>query len=121
MMKTKMTVLTVVLCLIAGGRLALAHAFLDHADPAVGAKVAVSPAEVKIWFDSELSSGTIQVLDSGGKEVDKKDTHLDAKDKKLLVVSVGTLAPGTYRVAWQAVSTDTHKTNDDYVFQVKPQ
>jgi methionine-rich copper-binding protein CopC len=119
MMKTKVIVL-IVLGLIAGGRLALAHAFLDHAEPAVGSKVAVSPAQVKIWFDSELSSGTIQVLDSAGKQVDKKDSHVDLKDKKLLVVSLGALGAGTYRVVWQAVSTDTHKTNDDFVFQVKP-
>jgi len=102
-------------------RVASAHAFLDHAEPRVGSKISASPTEIKIWFTQELEPAfsSIKVFDSGGNEVDKKDTHQDDKDKKLLKVSVATLSPGEYKVVWQVVSVDTHRTNGDFKFQVK--
>ncbi len=101
---------------------AFGHAFLDHALPAVGAKVAASPAEVKVWFTEEIEPAfsTIEVQDAAGKEVDKKDSHRDDKDHKLLIVSVGVLPAGTYKVTWQVVASDTHKTNGDFTFTVGP-
>jgi methionine-rich copper-binding protein CopC len=101
---------------------ASAHAFLDHAEPRVGSKVSASPDEVKIWFTQELEPAfsSIKVFDANGNQVDKKDTHLDDKDKKLLKVSLSTLAPGEYKVVWQVVSVDTHRTNGDFKFQIKP-
>ncbi|MGA9778212.1 MAG: copper homeostasis periplasmic binding protein CopC [Limisphaerales bacterium] len=100
---------------------AWAHAFLDHADPKVGSTVTNSPAEVKIWFTQELEPAfsSIQVADAQGKEVDKKDTHLDSKDKSLLVVSLPQLAAGTYMVTWHVVSVDTHRTQGHFEFTVK--
>ena len=101
---------------------ASAHAFLDHAEPRVGSKVSASPDEVKIWFTQELEPAfsSIKVFDANGNQVDKKDTHLDDKDKKLLKVSLSTLAPGEYKVVWQVVSVDTHRTNGDFKFHVTP-
>jgi copper resistance protein C len=102
--------------------LASAHAFLDHADPKVGSKVSTAPTEVKIWFTQELEPAfsSIKVFDSSGNEVDKKDTHQDDADKKLLKVSLNTLATGEYKVVWQVVSVDTHRTNGDFKFHVTP-
>jgi methionine-rich copper-binding protein CopC len=37
-----------------------------------------------------------------------------------LGVSLPPLAPGRYRVAWRAVSVDTHVTAGDYAFDVGP-
>ena len=109
--------ITVGLC-----ELASAHAFLDHAEPKVGAKVSTSPTEVKIWFTQELEPAfsSIKVLDANGNQVDKKDTHQDEADKKLLKVSLNTLSPGEYKVVWQVVSVDTHRTNGDFKFHVTP-
>jgi copper resistance protein C len=100
---------------------AWAHAFLDHAEPKVGSTVTSPPTETKIWFTQELEPAfsSIEVSDVQGKEVDKKDTHLDSKDKSLLIVSLPHLPPGTYTVAWHVVSVDTHKTQGHFQFIVK--
>ena len=98
-----------------------AHANLDHAEPKVGVTVNQSPKEVKIWFSQsvEPAFSTIEVFDSGGKQIDKKDLHVDKADKTILIVSVPDLGPGTYKVVWHVVSTDTHKTHGDFKFTVK--
>jgi hypothetical protein len=100
---------------------AWAHAFLDHADPKVGSAVTNSPTEIKIWFTQELEPAfsKLEVQDAQGKEVDKKDAHLDAKDKSLFVVSLPQLPAGTYTVIWHAVSVDTHKTQGHFEFMIK--
>ena len=100
---------------------AWAHAFLDHAEPKVGGTVTVTPAEVKMWFTQNVEPvfSTIDVTDAQGKQVDKKDSHIDSKDKSLLIVSLGKLLPGTYTVAWHVVSVDTHKTQGHFQFTIK--
>jgi methionine-rich copper-binding protein CopC len=101
---------------------AWAHAFLDHADPAVGSTVATSPTEVKAWFTQSLEPAfsTLVVKNEKGDQVDKKDAHLDPKNAQLFIVSLPTLPPGTYTVVWHAVSTDTHKTDGTFKFTIKP-
>lgn len=98
-----------------------AHANLDHAEPKVGSTVNQSPKEVKIWLSQsvEPAFSTIEVFDSAGKQIDKKDSHVDKSDKTVLIVSVPDLGPGTYKVVWHVVSTDTHKTHGDFKFTVK--
>ena len=100
---------------------AWAHAFLDHADPKVGSMVTNSPTEIKIWFTQNLEPAfsTLEVRDAQGQEVDKKDAHLDDKDKSLFLVSLPQLPTGTYTVIWHAVSVDTHKTQGRFEFTIK--
>ena len=100
---------------------AQAHAFLDHAEPKVGAALPASPAEVKIWFTQnvEPAFSVIEVDDASGKEVDNKDTHRNDKDKSLLIVSLPKLPPGKYTVVWHVVSVDTHRTQGRFQFTVK--
>jgi methionine-rich copper-binding protein CopC len=101
---------------------AYAHAFLDHGDPAVGSKVKQMPREVRIWFTEpiEPAFSSIKVFDATGKQIDKKDTNVDAKNKALLHVSLPSLTPGTYKVVWRVVSIDTHSTKGDFTFQFVP-
>lgn len=101
---------------------AWAHAFLDHAEPRVGSHVAQPPTQVKIWFTQELEPdfSTIQVWDASGKEVDKQDTHADTADKTLLIVSLNAVPVGTYRVSWRVVASDTHTTQGEFKFTVRP-
>jgi len=100
---------------------ALAHAFLDHADPRVGSEVDKPPKEIKIWFTEEVEPAfsTIEVYDSNDNQIDLKDTHQDPNDKKLLIVSVPALASGEYKVIWSVVAIDTHHTHGDFKFTVK--
>jgi methionine-rich copper-binding protein CopC len=102
--------------------LAGAHAFLDHATPAVGSAVRASPAQVKLWFTQQLEPAfsSVRVLDRSGKQVDKGDPQVDRADATLLHVSLPQLAPGTYRVAWRVLSVDTHVTEGDFTFDVIP-
>ena len=101
---------------------ALAHAFLEHAEPAVGSKCAAAPTEVRIAFTEKLEGAfsSITVTDSGGKRVDKGDSHLAGDNRARLCVSLAALKPGTYRVEWRAVSVDTHVTKGGFSFEVTP-
>jgi copper resistance protein C len=100
---------------------AWAHAFLDHAEPKVGATIAKSPPILKLWFTQNIEPAfsLVQVRDARGKEVDKNDAHLDAKDKSLLIVSLSKLPAGTYTVVWHVVSVDTHRTQGSFKFTLK--
>ncbi|HEX8950058.1 MAG TPA: copper resistance CopC family protein [Dissulfurispiraceae bacterium] len=96
------------------------HAFPDHSDPKVGSTVS-GAARVRIWFDGDLEPAfsTISVVDANGKKVDKGDSRVDASDATLLEVSLPPLSPGTYRVIWNVIARDGHKTEGDYSFTVK--
>ena len=97
-----------------------AHAFLKEADPGVGSRLQTSPGEVRIRFTENIEPAvsSIQVFDASGKEVDKRDLHLDRSDRALLHVSLPQLGAGTYKVVWRVVSVDTHVTNGNFTFQV---
>lgn len=96
-----------------------AHAFLDHAVPAVGSTVHGPPADVRLWFTQELEPAfsTLRVYDGSGKQVDRRDRQVD---RALLRVSLPALGPGTYRVVWRVLSTDAHVTEGDYTFEIAP-
>ena len=97
-----------------------AHAFVDNAEPAVGATVKQISREVRIWFTEaiELAFSSIRVFDAAGKQVDRKDTYPDPSNRSLLQISLQPLGLGTYKVVWRVVSVDTHVTNGDFTFQV---
>jgi copper resistance protein C len=97
-----------------------AHAFLDHASPAVGSKVDGSPPEVKVWFTEKLEPAfsKLQIFNAAGEQVDKRDQRCDPHNAALLIVSVPPLKPGTYKVVWRAVSVDTHITQGSFTFEV---
>ena len=101
---------------------AAAHAFLDHATPAVGSAIHGSPAQVRLWFTQELEPAfsTVQVQDRDGRRVDKQDKRVDPANPALLQVSLPQLAPGRYRVVWRALSVDTHVSEGDFTFDVVP-
>jgi methionine-rich copper-binding protein CopC len=97
------------------------HAFVVRAQPRVGSKVDKAPIEVRIWFSEAVQpvSSNIKVFDERGKQVDKKNTHLDPGNNALLEVSVVSGLPrGIYRVSWRVMSVDTHVTNGDFRFQI---
>ena len=100
-----------------------AHAFIDHTDPVVGGAFKQAPAEVRLWYTQGLEPtfSRVQVFDAAGKEIDKKDVHLDPKNNHLMIVSLPAgLGAGTYKVVWRVVSVDTHPTEGSFKFQVEP-
>src|SRR5258708_1273830 len=70
-----------------------AHAFLDHAVPAVGSTLKTPPSEVRLWFteDLEVAFSSVKVVDPSGTRVDRDDKQVDPSDKTLLKISVPTL------------------------------
>jgi copper resistance protein C len=99
---------------------AWAHAFLDHAEPAVGSQIQVPPRQAKIWFTEKLEPALskIQVFDISGLEVDKRDVKIDKSNPAVLTVSLPELKPGKYKVVWRAVSVDTHVTTGNFTFEI---
>ena len=116
----KRIILSLLLIVLAGLAQLEAHAFLKRAEPAVGSTVQTSPNEVRIWFTENIEPAfsRIQVFNPSGKEVDKRDVHLDRSDQALLQVSLPPLEAGTYKVVWRVVSVDTHVTNGNFTFRV---
>ena len=113
--------LTVLVSLIAMTHV-WAHAFIDHTDPVVGGSVKQAPTEVRLWYTQGLEPAfsRVQVFDASGKEIDKKDIHLDPKNNHLLIVSLPAgLGAGSYKVVWRVVSMDTHATEGSFKFQVE--
>ena len=97
-----------------------AHAFLERADPGVGSTIQTSPSEVRIRFTENIEPAVsnIQVFDGSGKQVDKRDLHLDRSDHALLHISLPRLDAGIYKVLWRVVSVDTHVTNGNFTFRI---
>jgi methionine-rich copper-binding protein CopC len=116
----KRAILSFLLIVLVGLARLEAHAFLQHAEPAVGSTVQISPTEVRIWFTENIEPAfsTVQVFDASGKEMDKRDAHLDRSDRALLRVSLPPLEAGIYKVVWRVVSVDTHVTNGNFTFRI---
>jgi methionine-rich copper-binding protein CopC len=111
----------IVIALLFTATSAWAHAFLDHAEPAVGSTVDTPVTEIKIWFTERLEPAfsQIQVLDRHGKPVTQNRAKVDSDDPSLLKLSVPTLAPGQYKVSWKVMSVDTHMTVGTFSFNVR--
>lgn len=94
-----------------------AHAFLDHAEPRVGSTVPTAPKEVVLIFTQKLEPAfsSVEVSDTKGERVDQGKPKVSATTMR---ISLKALPPGTYRVRWKVLSTDTHSTEGNFTFQV---
>ncbi len=104
------------LLLLATGE-ASAHAFLDHAEPRVGNKVASPPREVTLWFTQKLEpafSG-VTVTNAAGERIDSGKARVSGNQMSVSLRPGGT---GAYHVTWHVLSVDTHTTDGNFTFQV---
>jgi methionine-rich copper-binding protein CopC len=108
-------IVPVLLVLVMGE--AVAHAFLDHAEPRVGNKVATAPREVTVWFTQKLEPAfsSMTVTNAAGQRVDTGKPRVSGNQMSVSVRSGGA---GTYRVNWRVLSVDTHTTDGNFTFQV---
>src|SRR5712675_439501 len=92
-----------------------AHAFLDHANPRVGNKVATAPREVTLWFTQKLEPAfsSVTVTNAAGQRVDTGKARVSGNQMSVSLRAGGT---GTYRVMWHVLSVDTHTTDGDFTF-----
>jgi methionine-rich copper-binding protein CopC len=97
------------------------HAFPDHSAPRVGETVTTAPAGVYIWFDGDLEPAfsKMTVQDMSGKQVDQGNSRVNPSNSALLEVGLPKLPSGTYRVIWNVVARDGHRTTGDYSFTIK--
>lgn len=99
-----------------------AHAALTGSDPAKGSVVRGAPEQVTLDFSEgvAMSDGAIRVLDPRGQRVDTRkvrDTGTAGKVQRAVSLKPG-LGKGTYTVAWQAVSADSHPVSGAFTFSV---
>ena len=98
-----------------------AHAFLDHAVPAVGSTVVTAPAQVQLFFTQGLepafSSATL--ADANGQPIATGAAVFDPQNKMEMILNLPKLPPGHYKVSWHALSVDTHRTEGSFGFDVQ--
>ncbi|WP_063759954.1 copper resistance CopC/CopD family protein [Streptomyces sclerotialus] len=108
--------------LLGGAAPASAHAALTGSSPAQGAVLQKAPAQVSLSFSEGVSMGddSIRVLDPKGKRIDRGKL-LDLCSGSTVKYGTGLppgLPDGTYTVAWQAVSADSHPVSGAFTFSV---
>ena len=101
---------------------ASAHAALTGSDPQDGAVVATAPKEVTLTFSEQvaMSDDSVRVLDPSGKRVDTgKIRDLSSGGTVTYGVTLHSGLPdGTFTVAWQAVSADSHPVSGAFTFSI---
>ncbi|MFC8594416.1 copper resistance CopC/CopD family protein [Streptomyces atroolivaceus] len=107
---------------LAGASPASAHAALTGSDPQDGAVVATAPEEVTLTFSEQiaLDDDSIRVLDPSGERADTgapRDLTSGGAVRYGVQLHNG-LPDGTYTVAWQAVSADSHPVSGAFTFSV---
>ena len=98
-----------------------AHAFLVKSNPAVGSMTA-HPGTLSLQFSEavELSFSGADVLNSAGQAIMIQQFRFADDGHKVLVAALPMLTPGAYHVRWHVLSADTHRTEGDFTFTVKP-
>jgi methionine-rich copper-binding protein CopC len=110
------------LALLAAPIAASAHAFLDRADPRVGSAVRSAPPVLRLKFTQGLEVPFCRVTVIGPPGFGGAGApHAVAGDPAGLAIDLNGPAPaGTYTVRWRVLSVDTHVTEGDFSFQVRP-
>ncbi len=118
---SRTSVLLITTALGLGITTAQAHPKLQTSSPARDAKLDTAPKENRMTFSEGLIANFtgLELKNAAGKPVPTGKAMLAPGDNRELRVPIGArLAPGTYTVAWHAVSTDTHRVSGTYGFKV---
>ena len=105
--------------LLAGAGPASAHAAVTGSDPGQGAVVDKAPARITLTFSEQvaLSDDSLRVLDPEGKRVDTAEPANVSGTTYAVPLHSG-LPDGTYTVAYQVVSADSHPVAGAYTFSI---
>jgi len=111
----------IALGLLAAASSASAHAFLVSANPAVGSEVkAANTLRLEFSEAVEMAFSGVELANAAGQAVALKNIHTGGSNRKVMLADVPQLAPGAYHVKWHVTSVDTHKTEGDFMFRLKP-
>jgi len=96
---------------------AFAHAQLESISPSNGEVVSVPPAEVVLTFNEpvSLTGGDARVLDDEAMSVSSAPVQSGVT---ITIPLSADLADGTYTIAYEVVSTDSHRITGASVFHV---
>ncbi|MEV4975757.1 copper resistance protein CopC [Streptomyces scopuliridis] len=101
---------------------ASAHAALTGSTPEDGAVVATAPKDISLTFSEQVAMGdnSIRVLDPSSKRADTgKIRDLSSGSTVAYGIDLHAGLPdGTYTVAWQAVSADSHPISGAFTFSI---
>ncbi|MFE4667298.1 FixH family protein [Streptomyces sp. NPDC056716] len=114
-------VLAAVLAVLGSAGTASAHGSLVATDPAQDSVLPRQPTAVTLTFDDgvTLPSASLRVLDPGGERVDTgAPAHAADRADTVRVTLRDGLADGTYTVAWQVISADSHPVGGAFTFSV---
>ncbi|MEU9920735.1 copper resistance protein CopC [Streptomyces griseoluteus] len=105
--------------LFAGAAPAAAHAALTGSDPAQGVVVDRAPTQISLTFSEQVATGdnSLRVLDPKGKPVQSGKPANVSGTTYAVRLHAG-LADGTYTVAYQVVSADSHPVAGAYTFSI---
>ena len=118
------TIVMAALAILAVGAVATsadAHPKLKSVSPAADVSSKVSPTEIKLNFSEGVIAkfSGLELKDEAGKIITTGAPVNDPADRKQLVVPLPSpLIAGRYKVAWHAVSEDTHRVKGEYSFEV---
>ncbi|MEV7078537.1 copper resistance protein CopC [Streptomyces sp. NPDC093516] len=111
--------LAAVCALLAGAGPVSAHAAVTGSDPAQGAVVDQAPSRISLTFSEQvaLSDDSLRVLDPDGKRVDTGKPSAVGGTTYAVRLQPD-LSDGTYTVAYQVVSADSHPVAGAYTFSI---
>lgn len=110
-----------VLLLISSSSRVLAHPVLIRSDPPDAATLAVSPAEVRLFFSERIAEkfSTARVVNARGETVEGVRVITAGAADRMLIVVPPPLRSGAYIVEWKVLSDDDgHVTQGQLVFGV---
>jgi copper transport protein len=108
------------LAVLAGARTASAHAELVSSSPANQEVLEQAPTEIVLQFTEGIDpiDPGIRLVDADGNDVDLGAVDQSAGADRMRSAVPDTLADGTYVVAWQGVSADSHRVRGSFTFSV---
>lgn len=98
-----------------------AHAYITNSNPGENEILDSSPEQVNIEFNEKIQSGfySLNVLNSSGEKVDKKDAKIDEETFRSMSVSLEDNLPNdVYTVEWRVVSADGHTVSGIIPFSI---
>ncbi len=121
-MRSAIRLVAVIIATAAGVITAEGHAFLNGAVPPVGGVISTPPQQIRLTFSEgiEPAFSGIQLSTATGQPITTGPAAIDLRDKTQLVLPVPALGRGRYKVTWHVVSVDTHRTDGNYMFEIRP-
>ena len=108
------------LAVLAGASTASAHAELVSSFPGNQELLEVAPTEIALQFTESVDpiEPGIRLVDSDGDDVEIGAVDQSAGSDRMRSSIPETLDDGTYVVAWQGVSADSHRVRGSFTFSV---